>query len=76
MEATKNIHRQTIFVPLQALKASKDGERIEFVEFISAQLSVEKECVHYFEEQYKVHTLNSFCANKENPIRELPDWHS
>jgi hypothetical protein len=46
--------KPTIFVPLQALKPSRDGNRIELVEFLSAQLSLEKECYHYFEEQYKV----------------------
>ena len=45
---------QTIFVPLQALKSSKDGNKIELIEFQSSQMSVEKECIQYFEEQYKV----------------------
>jgi hypothetical protein len=78
MESKAISHSQTIFVPLQALKSSKDGNKIELIEFLSSQMSVEKECIQYFEEQYKVRSLFSFYANKETPKKELaepPFWN-
>jgi len=44
--------KKTIFVPLQTIKPSRDGNNIELVEFLSVQLSLEKECHRYFTDLY------------------------
>ena len=68
--------KQTIFVPLQTIKQSRDGDRIELIEFLSAQLSLEKECTRYFDDQYKVYLSIRYYHNSLTPKRELADLHS